>query len=649
MQFVRFLILVLASACLITGVSIFEMRSMPLTYGYMLVFAGASIFLVSPAKPLQLSWLKVISKGWLLGTLGCLLALVTYRIGVHTIAALTIYDGAITNFPQMLRLWPLGVAILLVIGISLDVRRGIRIPIPQRKDLLDFFGIFLVALICRAWGPNMIAGDELMQTIEVLYIPTVKPSWLEVSSATYPFFIMHIMYLLQQLTTGLVDLLVLQKWLSFIAGSLSVALLYAIIRIFSSRASALGGALLLCFMGWHWLNSRFIYAYPLDLANIGAGVFLTLLAFRTSSITIGILAGICCAFALILQKVGVIMLPFIAYLGFEALFSGPKPRMKRVAIMGLVILLSLAVTYEPFIVQHIVKKGAFPRQSGAYQLRVERLHELGFSQTSALWFVLGDVFRQLQVDTSDFIRHMFRVHRPILDPVFSCLFSVGFLYSLLTLPRSQASRVRVVGFLVFSLPMILGFPTDDPSRGLARRMLASSLFLAWIGVEGAQQIVRRFASESASSRFTIGLCSIAALTNIYFAVRFSVTQPQTDWYGGAGGGIRSYAMSRLARDAASKGLPVSVVEHIDATIEDALVPSPRVHRVRSAEELRDALLSHRGQLQVVIIPWETTRLGGNGMSFVTAISDLVPSYLWMEGPPDGDGMPMIRYAVVRIN
>jgi hypothetical protein len=575
--------------------------------------------------------------------------MVAYRIGLHTVNALTIFEGGATNFPKMLRLWPLAVAILLVISVGLDVRRGTRIPIPQRKDLFDFCGIFFVALACRAWGPNMIAGDELMQTIAVLYIPTVQPSWLEVSSATYPFFVMHIMYWLQKLTAGLVDLLVLQKWLSYIGGSLSVAFLYAIIRIFASRASALGGALLLCFMGWHWLNSRFIYAYPLDLANIGAGVFLSLIAFRTGSLSIGMLAGICCALALILQKVGVIMLPFIGYLGFEALCSGPKPRLKRVIFTGTVILLSLAVTYEPFVVQHIVKKGAFPRQAGAYQLRVERLHELGFTQISAFWFVLGDVFRQIQVDTSDFIRHMFRVRRPILDPAFSCLFSVGLLYSLLTFPRSQASRIRIVGLLIFTLPMILSFPTDDPSRGMARRMLASSLFLAWIGVEGAQQIARRFASGPVSDRFTMGLCSIAALTNIYFAVRFSVTQPPTDWYGGAGGGVRSYAMSSLARDAASRGLPVSVVEHADATIEDALVPSPRVHRAQSAEELRNALLTHRGQLQLVIIPWETRRLGGNGVLFVNAISDLVPPYLWMEGPRDGDDMPMIRYAFVRIN
>jgi len=137
---------------------------------------------------------------------------------------------------------------------------------------------------------------------------------------------------------------------------------------------------------------------------------------------------------------------------------------------------------------------------------------------------------------------------------------------------------------------------------------------------------------------------------MYFAIYQK--QASYEFYSQAGRGLQSRAMIDLILDAESSGIPTVALEAEDATVLG--IPDSSVRRlsslttVRTVEDIRGALSKHPGEMQLVIIPWDSKTKPRNSQVLVQSLSDIIPPYLWISGREDQDGIPMVRYAYVRI-
>jgi hypothetical protein len=251
----------------------------------------------------------------------------------------------------------------------------------------------------------------------------------------------------------------------------------------------------------------------------------------------------------------------------------------------------------------------------------------------------------------DFPRHAFRPNSPLLDPIFSGLFTIGFVYCLVNIRRSSAARLCLLGLFVFILPMAFSFPVNDDQRGLARRMLGTSFFLSWIAALGAVALVGRFCQKRTATIAVVVLCVASALTNVwqYFTVYSQAAA--FDWYSSGIRGVQSAAMVELALAAEADGVPTIVLEGPEASLlglpDKVVRKSASFVKVKSPGEIRSVLASKPGVMQLVIIPWDTAATPRDSQAVVQELSDLIPPYLWIAGRGDQDGMPMLRYAFVR--
>jgi hypothetical protein len=107
-------------------------------------------------------------------------------------------------------------------------------------------------------------------------------------------------------------------------------------------------------------------------------------------------------------------------------------------------------------------------------------------------------------------------------------------------------------------------------------------------------------------------------------------------------------MMKLAREAGAQKIPTVIFEQYNADTQGAASNFPEVARAFSLEELRKTITSRRGELQLVIVPWDTKIWPRESQKLVQELSDLIPQYLWIPGERDPQGIPMLRYAFVRV-
>ena len=71
-------------------------------------------------------------------------------------------------------------------------------------------------------------------------------------------------------------------------------------------------------------------------------------------------------------------------------------------------------------------------------------------------------------------------------------------------------------------------------------------------------------------------------------------------------------------------------------------------QVKSSTEIRSALMNRPGVLQLVVLPWDSNAVPRDSQAVVQELSDIIPPYFWIAGAKDQDGIPMVRYAFVRV-
>ncbi len=638
-------LLLTALLLLCAGVAWLESGRNSLAWGYGAALFGAALFVFLPSR---CSFPPVLRSEWACLMLASLGGTIFHALHVFSLSNSFGDPGPFPLFPA----W--GSAIALLVFASFCADRVLRVEYRVPKGAIFTMSlIFLVALLVRSCGLKTLVGDEFIHTHYLMrMIEQPKPIVLEVmGNDAYPFCFIYLQALLSQAVAPLVDPVSLQKCISLACAALSVTFWYVVVRVRSGASTALYGSILLVFFGWHWINSGFIYAYPPDLALVSFGIMACVVALRCRSFVWAALAGCAIGATIWLQKVGVLLAPVVCYLFLESLISATPQERRRLFGLLAVSAAGAIVCCGPFLLQMLNGRNMMPLHELAARNRAEVFAKAGLTRATAIVFMFEDAFRQLQRVTHDFPRHIFRMHAPILDPVFSILFSVGFVGCVFSLRRSAVARFCLLGLFLFVLPMAVSFPLNDASRGLARRMLGISLFLAWIGALGAEIVARKLATPQRAHRVATVLCLLSAATNIWFFNTRFTPQHAGDSYAPTGGGLQSRAMIDLALEAELRRIPAVALEGHHATLlgmpDSSVRKLSTLTAVATVDEVRPALAKNPGVVQLVIIPWDSKANPRDSRAVVEALADIVPPYLWIPGREDYDGIPMVRYAFVR--
>lgn len=554
-----------------------------------------------------------------------------------------------------------GSVVCLVAALSMLSR--VAVPRSVSKDLLIAAVFFLLALALRCVmlvtrSPVSIE-DELHvfgASVPAENVPMVSPFG---SLNAFPALWYWAVYFAYKPFKHLIDLYSFEKLLMASLGALSISALFLLVRSYCERRVAVCSAWLLCFLGWHWVNSRILYAYPIDLALISLGMLFVAGSLKSNHIGMAGLAGALSGLTVISQKIGIMVFPFVGYLLVDSFITSDAAKRKRVLSIALVWIGSAAFLLLPAILYCIkpnLGEGLLPRQNFMASGRAHSLASAGLTESGAFLLMAKDVFRQLLVSESDAVRHLFRIGEPILDPVFALLFIIGSFVALRMLFSQQWARLALVGLAIFALPMILSFPADGGlERGLARRMLGTCFFAAWFAGIGADLLSRRLLPQRLQGVFIAALCGISAFTNVTaFASSYvpsSVSAPASldkDL------GIQRSITIKTVRQLANSGVRTLYLADQEPMpkslntkdIKPALGGLPNAEQVPSLELLRERLQQLAGKPAFVVVPGSTASLLKHYQDIPGQLADVVPSYLWLPGPRDQHGIPAVWYAFV---
>lgn len=571
---------------------------------------------------------------------------------------LSVSSGAIPSWELLTIKWFLAVLTLIV---ALFLVSGVVAWRLCWVDLGIAAGLFGVALALRCYmlitrSPISIE-DEIQvfgAALGVNAVPSVSP-FETLNSFTGLWY--WIVYFLYEPVRSVFDKYSFEKLLMASAGAVSVPVWFLVIRAFSSRTVALCSASLLCFLGWHWLNSRLLYIYPVDLALISLATLCAVSSLKNGNLGLAGLAGALSGFILVTQRIGVMTLPLIGYLLIDSFIIGDIKKRRATLSIGVTWLASLVFVFLPVFLYVSVNnsgEGLLPRHSLMATGRAAAIASTGLTEVSAFFLIAKDVFQQLLVSESDAIRHLFRTEGPILDPIFSSLFILGLFVAARRAPSQQLARFLFVGLALFSLPMILSFPADGGvTRGLARRMLGTCFFVAGFAGVGAELLSQRLFTPRRQAIFLIVLCGASCLTNISFF--FSSYMPVSVVGDGTTDkdlGIQRASTIQTVRRLAATGLDTLYLCDQQPTpkmlntkdIKQALTDLPRAQQVGSLQALRDQLQALAGKPVFVVVPASTATLPKVYQEIPNQLVDIIPSYLWMPGPEDQHGIPTLWYA-----
>jgi hypothetical protein len=511
-------------------------------------------------------------------------------------------------------------------------------------------GIFALALAVRMAGPSGAALDEVMCFSEMRSLLKIaSPPWIT-SATAYPYLFHWIIFFVAELLRDIIDPYDLEKLLSAVSASVSVAALYFTVRIFSPRYVALCASIILTFLGWHRVNSRFIYVYPHDFAFLMVGVLSALVAFQSGRILPAVVCGVASALALISAKIAVFALPFVFLIFLDYLRAPGETSRRATWKVAVGIALAFLVAMAPYFSSLLrlgVAASLFTRFGDATFQKERRLAAMGLSPSDDFFFVLRDAFLQLQISSYDTFRHYFRPGSPLLDPVLSLLATVGFVGAAVRFFRRRECRIALVGVFLFILPMILAFPLDstDP-HGLSRRMVGATFFIAWLGALGAQNVARVVFTERFVPRVAIVLCSCSAILNFYYFFSVYVRPSPYRWL--SDHGIYRHAMIRAARLSGSKEIDTIVLENEMNRFLNAIIDFPSVKVVDSVDGLRTALRTGGSGIRLVIIPPYFAGTVVSSNRFRQELADVIPLHAWLPGNTDQADVPMFYKAYVEL-
>ena len=559
------------------------------------------------------------------------------------------------SMSHLLALWGSIVVSLLMVGVCLHGRfRCTRDTAPSRpaQEVVIAATLLVVALLLRLQGPVTGAVDEIRVFGEMLSLG-VSPGmrFWDVSTTASPYLLHWLLFLPSSQISKLMDLFVFEKCLSAFFASLSISFWYCAVKILCNRRVALTSAMLLTVFGWHWVNSRFLYVYPFELAAIALGTLCALLAFGRGHLFAAVGLGLLWTFAILAKKISIMTIPFSCYLFFDFLIFCPRISRARVVLVFSVVVSVFLLTYLPFLLadgdltNHIFGAGAFFRYHQVADARNQRLQTFGLTQTQAYLYVLKDAVVQLFAHSYDTARHYFRPRRPLLDPIVACVVSLGCASSVFLFFKRRESRVALVGLVVFTLPMVLSFPADsDLPYGLSRRMIGASFFLVLLGALGADALST--AAARRIPRWVIPgiVCVASAAANLHFYRTEYLNQRSVVWINNHG--LRRGALQLAARPAAKEGTTVLILHDVTYENVGAFLDLTNVSYVASQAELREAIRQVKDGKVMVIIPGRAAPPGFPVDEFIKELADLIPEHLWLPGRTDPRGEPLIFTAIL---
>jgi hypothetical protein len=628
--------------CLMTGVYLLESGASNYTRAYALMLGSAGALVVLP-KSFNLSLL--VAHRRYIAIMGLATASILQMFICHQLTVIEL-----TRTLSLVPYWLSSISLMVVSGLLLDchsasskqqpIASSNLHPVFQPLDLYLALTIFAISFGVRLLIPMSMAVDERLHFAEMLtYQKTLPVSPWALTGTGYPWLIHRIIFLLTNVFSPVATTFFITKALVACMGGLSVAFCFLTVRVFSSRAKALTAAILLILLGWHWLNSRFGYIYPYDLACTSLCVLAAAVALQHQRFGASIIAGVAMGCALILQKFGMVVPVFVGLLCLDYFLLQSNGNRRKIVYITSAIFLVAALCYLPFLIAN----GGLPRSSRIEALdnvRARTLSRFNLTAMQAFFVMFKDSLWQLQIKMYDIPRHVFRIGKPLLDPIFSALFFVGLVTSLRYIITRRESRIQLVGLIVFIVPMAVSFPLDsDIPRGLARRMLGTSFFCAWLASSGAIMLSSRLVRTK-----NIGLCSVVVaiaslLCNAWYIKTEYQQMPATTWEFDYGG--KRAAVLKLCQSLYRPGMSVIVLNDRFSSIKNISDARMPCKTLESIEQIKSYLIGSRAW-NVVILPW--TSIAHPNSTIIGDLSGLIPPSNWILAGSDTYGKPLHAYA-----
>jgi hypothetical protein len=511
----------------------------------------------------------------------------------------------------------------------------------DRSDWLAMGGLLLAGFVVRAWNLTWeapaAAGDEMLPFSFLLQMRGQgSPFGLGQTAMLLLFYYVHGFFRALLEWFGFETLLAVKLPGAF-WGALSIAALYASARLFAPAAVALAAGVFLLWQGWHWILSRLLYLYAGDLAWISLTTALLLCGVRARRRSLLALAGFTTALGVCWFKTAVMTAPWaVVILGDYVLTE------RRTRRLALAWLMTFLVSIAPLATQIGRAPDVLWRFRDLTRARVVTLEHMGLTSTEGYYWGFLRAFTILQVRELHDYRHAVRVEGPALDWVLSTTATIGFVSCLIAFFRDRAARLCVLGFLLFLVPAVASYPENDLH---SRRMIGGSLFLSWAAARGAALVAARLFASRWQPRAVLALAAVSMVLNFFYVRGYYVTNYE-GWYSGEH--VNVARLIAVLRQGATVG-PVFFRETaMTGLVRGGVIDLPNVTVVQTVEELRAQLNAHRGELCVVVLPWDTPHDRADSAEWVPALSDLIPPYLWDVGGRDARGVPFYRMAHVRL-
>ena len=375
------------------------------------------------------------------------------------IAALAAGDGWLSrNFPVSMFAWLLAVVAAIAGSYKLERKSPARI---ERSDLALSVGLFILAFVLRTTAlgsiPTTLSGDEGSAGLMALnFLNGEFNNPFTVGWFSFPSFYFAVQSLgiliFGQNVAGV-------RFMSVVAGSLTVVALYWLARTLFSRATAVMAAIFLAAMHYHIHFSR------IGLNNIWDGLFavITLAAFahgwitgrRTSYIIGGLALGLGQYFYVTFR---IFPLLILVWAGLTFLFDRQKfyrrlPDLLISALVATVVALPLAY----FFSGHLNEFNAPLQRVTIFNGWLEQQNVL--HNQSAMEVVWSQITNTALGITSKPLRHWYNPGSPLLLKAASSLFLIGFLWLIFHL------NLRNILLLLSLLAIVIagGLSVDAPA------------------------------------------------------------------------------------------------------------------------------------------------------------------------------------------
>jgi hypothetical protein len=524
----------------------------------------------------------------------------------------------------------------------------------SRVDSLVALILFAVAFWLRASGPMTGVTDEIWVLGEfggLLNNP--KDKFWGVSGMSFPYLLHWMNAGIYKLVQGFFGKMEYLKLSVAAAAALSVPTLFGVVRIFAPRSVAFTAGLALTFMGWHWVNSRFMYVYPYDIGLIGLGVWLSVVAFEKRRFSAAVGVGFLWVYTLLATKISIVLIPFTLVLALDYQFRGSRKDKLAIAKLCAVIVMVAVLAYAPVLIDNTrglyssssMSQGLFWRYQQAVEAKRLHLERFELNQFSAFFYVYFDVFRQFLFVSKDFYRHYFRPLEPLLDPASAALFMLGLVFAIAYALRRRDCRIAIYGLLIFILPAVLAFPLDSGEKNaLARRFVGTSFFLAWLISMGAYSVAKLIFHGTARHVVVVASGFIIALFNLYLYQAVYLSQGPKNWL--AHQGLDIAAMMREIENGQRMGAKVIVLNGPWVLDHNVLSGFKPVDVVGSTAEVRNLISSSPAGLVYVVIPAATPGRAYHVRRTIEELADVVAPTYWRPGYKAPQGYPLNYNAIV---